>query len=129
MIGNNAPVDTTNNEPDPEFDTSLRVLEVRRQCEHIELLVTLGQIDNDLVRKQLIINQMIEQTVLHENRRKLLDILSESRLQNVKQCLTPNNNGSGSRFSYGWGGGLAEGYIPQFKGSARMKTDVEFQIK
>ncbi|KAI4204750.1 MAG: hypothetical protein LQ346_001574 [Caloplaca aetnensis] len=112
MIGNNAPVDTSNNEPYPEFDTSLRVLEI----------------DNDLVRKQLIINQMIEQTVLHEDRQTIIDIMTESRLRNVKHCLTPNNNGSGSRFNYGWGGGLAESYIPRYNGSARMKTDVEFQI-
>lgn len=30
MIGNNGPVDTSGHEPDPKFDTSLRVLEVCR---------------------------------------------------------------------------------------------------
>ncbi|KAI4151925.1 MAG: hypothetical protein LQ341_000809 [Variospora aurantia] len=109
MIGNNGHVDTSGHEPDPKFDTSLRI-------------------DNDLVRKQLIINQMIEQTMLHDDRKEAVNLMSDSRLQNVKQCFTPNKNGSGSRYSYGWGGNLMENYIPAYKGTARMKTDVEFQI-
>ncbi|KAL8649422.1 MAG: hypothetical protein Q9210_004404 [Variospora velana] len=112
MIGNNGHVDTSGHEPDPKFDTSLRVLEI----------------DNDLVRKQLIINQMIEQTMLHDDRKEAVNLMSDSRLQNVKQCFTPNKNGAGSRYSYGWGGNLVENYIPAYKGTARMKTDVEFQI-
>ncbi|KAL8642945.1 MAG: hypothetical protein Q9228_000434 [Teloschistes exilis] len=113
MIGNNSSVDTTNHEPDPEFDTSLRVLEI----------------DDDLVRKQLIINQMIEQTILIDSRPHAVNVMSDSRLQNVKQCFTHNvRPGTGIRFSYGWGGGLSENYIPAFQGSPRMKTDVEFQV-
>ncbi|KAL8986145.1 MAG: hypothetical protein Q9177_004240 [Variospora cf. flavescens] len=90
--------------------------------------IRLSEIDNDLVRKQLIINQMIEQTMLHDDRKEAVNLMSDSRLQNVKQCFTPNKNGSGSRYSYGWGGNLMENYIPAYKGTARMKTDVEFQI-
>ncbi|KAI4091810.1 MAG: hypothetical protein LQ344_003914 [Seirophora lacunosa] len=112
MIGNNGPVDTSGHEPDPKFDTSLRVLEI----------------DNDLVRKQLIINQMIEQTMLHDDRKEAVNLMSDSRLPNVKQCFTPNKNGAGSRYSYGWGGNLMQNYIPAYKGTPRMKTDVEFQI-
>lgn len=41
MIGNNAHVDTSNNEPDAEFDTSLRVLEVSRPSKDKERFVTL----------------------------------------------------------------------------------------
>ncbi|KAL8663280.1 MAG: hypothetical protein Q9202_004029 [Teloschistes flavicans] len=114
MIGNNSSVDTTNYEPDPNFDTSLRVLEI----------------DDDLVRKQLIINQIIEQTILIDSRPHAVNVMSDSRLQNVKQCFTHNvRPGTGIRFSYGWGGGLSENYIPAFQGSPRMKTDVEFQVK
>ncbi|KAI4098483.1 MAG: hypothetical protein L6R37_006470 [Teloschistes peruensis] len=113
MIGNNSSVDTTNHEPDLEFDTSLRVLEI----------------DDDLVRKQLIINQMIEQTILIDSRPHAVNVMSDSRLQNVKQCFTHNvRPGTGIRFSYGWGGGLSENYIAAFQGSPRMKTDVEFQV-
>ncbi|KAI4202567.1 MAG: hypothetical protein LQ350_002510 [Teloschistes chrysophthalmus] len=113
IIGNNSSVDTTNHEPNPEFDTSLRVLEI----------------DDDLVRKQLIINQMIEQTILIDSRPHAVNVMSDSRLQNVKQCFTHNvRPGTGIRFSYGWGGGLSENYIPAFQGSPRMKTDVEFQV-
>lgn len=113
MIGNNARVDTSNHEPDPKFDTSLRVLEI----------------DNDLVRKQLIISQAIEQTILMDKREDAVNLMSDSRLQNVKQCFTPNKRpGTGLRYSYGWGGGLTENYVPAFSGPPRMKTDVEFQI-
>lgn len=81
------------------------------------------------MRKQLIINQMIEQTILYDDREKIVNIMSDSRLRNVKQCFTPNKHGTGSRFSYGWGGNLMENHVPRFNGPARMKTDVEFQIK
>ncbi|KAL9595447.1 MAG: hypothetical protein Q9219_006438 [cf. Caloplaca sp. 3 TL-2023] len=113
MIGNNDPVDTTDHEPDIHFDTALRILEI----------------DNDLVRKQMIINQAIEQTILIDNRQNAVDAMSDARLRNVKQCFAPNvRPGTGIRFSYGWGGGLTENYVPAFNGPPRMKTDVEFQI-
>ncbi|KAL8705541.1 MAG: hypothetical protein Q9201_001358 [Fulgogasparrea decipioides] len=113
MIGNNGRVDTTDHEPDPTFDTSLRILEI----------------DEDLVRKQLIINQMIEQTILIDSRPDAVNVMSDTRLQNVKQCFTHNvRPGTGIRFSYGWGGGLAENYIPAYQGPPRMKTDVEYQV-
>ncbi|KAH8819615.1 dna repair protein-like protein rad18 [Xylogone sp. PMI_703] len=51
VIGNNQPLDVTGHEPDPHHDTILRVLEI----------------DNDSVRRQLIIGQNIEQTLLIEN--------------------------------------------------------------
>lgn len=113
MIGNNDHVDTTNHEPDVQFDTSLRVLEI----------------DSELVRKQLIINQAIEQTILIDNRQDAVNTMSDTRLQNVKQCFAPNvRPGTGIRFSYGWGGGLSENFVAAFNGPPRMKTDVEFQI-
>ncbi|KAL8721353.1 MAG: hypothetical protein Q9225_001965 [Loekoesia sp. 1 TL-2023] len=113
IIGNNDRVDTKDHEPDSRFDTSLRILEI----------------DNDLVRKQLIINQAIEQTILIDNRPDAVNAMSDARLQNVKQCFTPNvRPGTGIRFSYGWGGGLTENYVAAFNGPPRMKTDVEFQI-
>ncbi|KAL8953621.1 MAG: hypothetical protein Q9222_000547 [Ikaeria aurantiellina] len=113
IIGNNGRVDTTDHEPDPNFDTSLRVLEI----------------DEDLVRKQLIINQAIEQTILVASRADAVNAMSDARLRNVKQCFTHNvRSGTGIRFSYGFGGGLSENFVPAFNGPPRMKTDVEFQV-
>ncbi|KAL8656228.1 MAG: hypothetical protein Q9226_002741 [Calogaya cf. arnoldii] len=86
VIGNNGRVDITNHEPDPQFETILKALEI----------------DEDLVRKQLIINQAIEQTILIDTRH---------------------------RFSYGWGGGLVSTFVPPWTGQPRMKTDVEYQVK
>ncbi|KAL8673351.1 MAG: hypothetical protein Q9168_002230 [Polycauliona sp. 1 TL-2023] len=112
VIGNNGRVDTTNHEPDPQFETVLKVLEI----------------DEDLVRKQLIINHSIEQTILIETRQEVMKVMNETRLSNVKQCYTHNTRGSGLRYSYGWGGGLIQGYVPPWNGQPRMKTDVEYQV-
>ncbi|KAL8807129.1 MAG: hypothetical protein Q9200_004795 [Gallowayella weberi] len=113
MIGNNGTINTADHEPDPQFETILKVLEI----------------DEDLVRKQLVINSAIEQTILFEDRSEAVNMMTDTRLTNVKICFTPNvKRGSGSRFSYGWGGGLAENYLEPFNGPPRMKTDVEFQV-
>ncbi|KAI4165063.1 MAG: hypothetical protein LQ342_001340 [Letrouitia transgressa] len=113
MVGNNELFDIRNHEPDPKFDTTLRILEI----------------DNELVKKQLIINHAIEQTILIENRAAAVETMSESRLLNVKQCYAHNiKHGEGLRLSYGWGGGLVQGHLSAFKGTPRMKTDIEYQI-
>ncbi|KAJ5864325.1 RecF/RecN/SMC [Penicillium soppii] len=52
FIGSGGRLDTTGKEPDPQFDTVLRTL----------------QIDNELVRRQLIINNGIDQMLLIEDR-------------------------------------------------------------
>lgn len=88
------------------------------------------QIDNDLVRKQLIINQAIEQTVLTEHRDDGVKALEGANSRHVKQCYTLNvKPGSGLRLAHGYGGGLSQAYIDPFKGPPRMKTDLEYQIK
>ena len=88
------------------------------------------QIDDDLVRKQLIINQAIEQTVLTERRDDGVKALEGASSLHVKQCYTLNvKPGSGLRLTHGYGGGLSQSYIDPFKGVPRMKTDVEYQIK
>ncbi|KAL8844334.1 MAG: hypothetical protein Q9176_001244 [Flavoplaca citrina] len=112
VIGNNGRVDTTNHEPDPQFETVLKILEI----------------DEDLARKQLIINQAIEQTILINSRQDATNIMNETRLSNVKQCYAHNVGGSGHRFSYGWGGGLVSAFVPAWSGPPRMKTDVEYQV-
>jgi hypothetical protein len=88
------------------------------------------KIDNELVRKQLIITQAIEQTVLTEDRNDGVAALEGNNSRNVKQCYTLNNQaGSGLRLSHGFGGGLSQSYVEPFKGIPRMKTDLEYQIK
>lgn len=48
----------------------------------------------------------------------------------MKQCFTLNiKKGTGIRLNYGYGGNMAEGFIPMFGGVERMKTDTEYQIK
>ncbi|KAL9129739.1 MAG: hypothetical protein Q9217_001897 [Psora testacea] len=106
-------LDTTAHEPDGQFETSLRVLEI----------------DNDMVRNSLIINQSIDQTILITDRKEAIARMNEARIPNVRQCFTHNNkSGSGARFGYGFGGNLSETYIHPFDGTPRMKTDVEYQI-
>ncbi|KAL2056405.1 hypothetical protein ABVK25_003428 [Lepraria finkii] len=113
LITNNSPIDTRGKEPDERFDTALRAVEI----------------DNDLVRKQLVINQGIDQTILIQDRQEAIDTMSSERLHNVKQCFSFNiRPGEAVRLAYGWGGGLSQSYQPAFKGSPRMKTDVEYQI-
>ncbi|MCJ1373013.1 Structural maintenance of chromosomes protein 6 [Loxospora ochrophaea] len=101
-------------EPDPEFTTTLRALEI----------------DNDLVKRQLIIQQGIEQTILIESREEAVNAMDNHRLRNVKQCFTLHNasHGAGLRLAYGWGNALSSTFIPPYNGLPRMKTDTEYQI-
>ena len=95
----------------------------------VEVLIR-DQIDNDLVRKQLVINQVIDQTILIQDRQEAIDTMNSERLRNVKQCFSFNiRPGEAVRLAYGWGGGLSQSHQAAFRGSPRMKTDVEYQIK
>lgn len=87
------------------------------------------QIDNDLVRKQLVINQSIEQTVLAKAREDGVAALEGPNRTNVRQCFALNARRGGLRLSYGYGGGLTQNFIEPFGGIPRMKTDIEYQIK
>ncbi|KAI9738343.1 MAG: Structural maintenance of chromosomes protein 6 [Cirrosporium novae-zelandiae] len=115
LIGNKNCIDTSDHEPSPEFQTILRIV----------------QIDNELVRNQLIITQGIEQTLLIENRSEAHTTMFEGeRLRNVKQCfcMNPHRRGAGVRFYYTGFGEAASGYIRPYPTSPRMKTDTEAQI-
>ncbi|KAI9822363.1 MAG: Structural maintenance of chromosomes protein 6 [Pycnora praestabilis] len=115
LIGNHHPIDTSQNEPDPHFDTVLRVLEV----------------DNDLVRRQLIINQGIEQTILIEDRNEAnIALFDGVKPHNVKQgfCLNESKRGWGVRLGYSRGGEPTTTPISAWQGKPRMKIDVESQI-
>lgn len=83
-----------------------------------------------MVKKQMIINQAIEQTLLIENRNDGVAALEGDKSRNVRQCYTLNNQaGSGLRLGYGYGGTLSQSFLDPFRGIPRMKTDVEYQIK
>ena len=72
---------------------------------YVRYLLTRGQFDNDLARKQLIIGQSIDQSILIENRRDAIDTMNSARLPNVKQCFTLiKKTGEGLRMNYGYGG-------------------------
>ncbi|KAI9847889.1 MAG: Structural maintenance of chromosomes protein 6 [Thelocarpon superellum] len=115
LIGNHHAIDTSRTEPDECYDTTLRVLEI----------------DNDLVRRQLIINQSIEQTILIESREEANRAMYEgARLRNVKQCfcLHESRRGWGLRLGYGRTGEPSSSPMAPPEGKPRMKTDTESQI-
>ncbi|KAK4694903.1 structural maintenance of chromosomes protein 6, partial [Lecanoromycetidae sp. Uapishka_2] len=86
-------------------------------------------IDNPLVRKLLIINQGIDQTILIAERQIAIDEMNSERLQNVRQCFSLSfKPGEGLRLAYGYGGGLSQSHQQAWRGNPRMKTDIEYQI-
>jgi chromosome segregation ATPase len=116
IIGNHQAVDTRGHEPDEEYDTVLRVLEI----------------DNELVRSQLVIGQVIEQTILIERRQDAMKILYDGpRPQNVKQCFCLHDTKRGHGIRLGFMAGSADpssAPILPTAGKPRMKTDLESQI-
>lgn len=86
-------------------------------------LLTRGQFDNDLARKQLIIGQSIDQSILIENRRDAIDTMNSARLPNVKQCFTlVKKTGEGLRMNYGYGGvGIPLGTTMALQGMVRSR--------
>ncbi|KAJ4412020.1 Structural maintenance of chromosomes protein 6 [Gnomoniopsis sp. IMI 355080] len=71
LIGNPRPIDTSNAEPDSNFDTILRIL----------------KIDDPLIRNQLIINNRIEKTILVESHEEATEtMVKSSPPRNVAAC-------------------------------------------
>jgi chromosome segregation ATPase len=116
VIGNHHSIDTRGHEPDEQYETVLRVLEI----------------DNDLVKKQLIINQGIEQTVLIESQDDAYRVLYEgARPRNINQvyCLHHTMRGHGIRLTYMSGSSdPSTSPIDPPRGPPRMKTDIEAQV-
>lgn len=116
LIGNRHPLNTDGKEPDPSFDTILRVL----------------KIDNMLVRDQLIINQMIEQVILIPERTKAEDVMfSGARPRNVKACLSfhDRKRDEGLRLVVNGSGGFSTSPVqPQRNRLPRMKADVGSRV-
>lgn len=116
IIGNNYPLDTTPNEPDQRFETVLRIL----------------AIEDDLVRKQLVIQHGIEQTILIANMEEASEVLYGSdRLHNVRRCYSfdPNSKRRGLHLTYTRSGEASQDPIAEWNGAPRMRTDIEAQIR
>ncbi|EHY58412.1 Structural maintenance of chromosomes protein 6 [Exophiala dermatitidis] len=114
FIANRQPLNIR--EPDPRFDTVLRVLEI----------------DNEAVKKQLVIANAIEQTILIPDMSEASDALYSSGqpLENVKRCycFSPTSRLRGAALSYR-NGQAAQDPIHEFHGTPRMRTDIDESIR
>ncbi|KAL4911815.1 hypothetical protein BDW62DRAFT_196104 [Aspergillus aurantiobrunneus] len=116
FIGSSGRIDTSLHEPEHMFDTVLRVL----------------QIDNELVRRQLIINHGIEQNLLIENLEEASSILfDDDRPRNVKRCycINQSDNRRGIHLSYSRTGEPSHAPVSVYNGNPRMKSDRDSQIR
>ncbi|KAI9643424.1 Structural maintenance of chromosomes protein 6 [Ciborinia camelliae] len=116
-ITNPEPIDTTNNEPDQNFMTILRMLDI----------------DSEIVRNTLIINQVIEQVLLVDDLKEAMRIMEpRSKPAHVRYCFTPNPQ------RRGWGIRLylngpnhqnsAQDFVKPYRFKSRMNTDGERRI-
>ncbi|KAM0195608.1 hypothetical protein ACHAPI_006468 [Fusarium lateritium] len=110
-------IDTSSQEPDPAFDTILRVL----------------QFDDDVVRSQLIISNQIEKIILIRDRVEAERVMVEGvPPRNVGACLC-FHDGRGKR---GWGlrltnrnGSVGTSPVQPYTMRARMQTDAAQQVR
>jgi structural maintenance of chromosomes protein 6 len=116
LIANTLPINTQGREPDPQFDTILRILEF----------------DDPLIRDQLIINSYIEQVILVEDRKRAEQIMFNGPApQNVSACLALHDKkrGEGLRLATRGGSNVSTTpVVPNLSQKPRMKTDVGSQI-
>ncbi|KAL4864957.1 hypothetical protein BDV12DRAFT_175340 [Aspergillus spectabilis] len=116
FIGSDGRIDTSQHEPDTRYDTVLRVL----------------QIDNDLVRRQLVINHGIEQNLLIENLEEASSVLFDGeKPRNVKRCYCINqaDRRRGIHLSYSRTGEPSQAPVSVYNGNPRMKSDRDSQIR
>ena len=117
-IVSHEPMDTAGHEPDPHYDTILRVLDI----------------DNDLVKKHLIIAQGIDQSILVPDLAVGYRIMFEgSRPENVRQCFCINNDRRGWGYRLGYVGNRQsqnreQGPVKPSQSPPKMKTEIESQI-
>lgn len=116
--GNSTPMNTAGNEPEGNVDTIMNVLEI----------------DNDLVRNQLIITMAIDQVVLVENQEQAMDYMyptNRPRPRNVKSCITwtSGSQGNGIRYEHARTGAEKSSPLTRWNGDARMKTDRADQVR
>jgi len=90
------------------------------------------KIDNDVVRRQLIINHGIEQMLLIERLEEASSVLFDgARPKNVKRCycIDRKDKRRGIHLSYSRMGEPSQAPVPAYNGSPRMKSDLESQIR
>src|ERR1700761_6022526 len=94
------------------------------------LAANIMQIDNDLVRNQLIINQGIDQTVLMEDRSEGTELM-ERNVRGIRQvfCLHPRNPKAGIRLGRTGGTDLSATPIRAWEGQPRMLADREEMLQ
>jgi chromosome segregation ATPase len=118
LIGNHNHIDVSRNEPDQNMNTILRVLEI----------------DNELVRNQLIIGNAIEQCLLIKRRQDGYDYMysPQGRPRNVKMCFTQHDTRRDAGHRLSWVGGSTNQDIGpvryKLRNKPRMRTDVDKQI-
>jgi chromosome segregation ATPase len=116
FICSRQPIDITGKEPDPEYDTILRIL----------------KIDNRIVRDQLIINHMIEQIILIPERARAQQVMFDGAPpRNVKACLCfhDRKRGEGLRLAANNNGNISTSPLqPNPHLRPRMKTETGSQV-
>jgi structural maintenance of chromosomes protein 6 len=108
-------INTAHKEPDPNFDTILRIL----------------AIDDDLVRNTLIINNHIEQVLLIEERTRAEDVMfSGAAPRNVAACLTfhDGKRGQALRLTNKGGDNIATTPVIPIHQRPKLKSDVGTQL-
>ena len=96
----------------------------------IDTILSVLNIDNHLVRNQLIINQAIEQTLLIRQRAAAERLLnSNGRLRNVRAAISIGNDPElGVRQDYSGDAAARSSYITAWNGVKRMQIDYQQQI-
>lgn len=116
FIANSQPIDVTPNLPDRQYDTVLSALEI----------------DNEAVKKQLIIANAIEQSILIPDMAQASEALyAEGRpLRNVKRCFcfSAGSRRRGAVLSYR-NGQAAQDPVHEWQGAPRMKSDIDESIR
>jgi len=91
------------------------------------------QIDNPMVRRQLIIGHGVEQMLLIENLEEASSVLFDgtSRPRNVKRCycIDSRDRRRGITLSYNQMGDPSQGPVRAYPGHPRMKSDLASQVR
>ncbi|QRD94161.1 hypothetical protein F9C07_2074795 [Aspergillus flavus] len=102
------------------------------RASYIRLIYSNLQIDNELVRRQLIINHGIEQMLLIEKLEEASSVLFDGQKpRNVKRCycIDQTDRRRGIHLSYNRAGEPSQAPVPAYSGSPRMKSDLASQIR
>ncbi|KAK5173184.1 Structural maintenance of chromosomes protein 6 [Saxophila tyrrhenica] len=115
MIGHPARLDVTGKEPAEDIDTMLRILDI----------------DNDLVRNSIIINQAAEQMALiPEPAQAHAFMFKGAKPHNVRVTLArAAERGAAIRYEWSQRGASKASDVPAFQGPSRMTTDIQDQIR